>query len=58
MFISVLGIVIKCIDGNWCELSHPNILGEMVAVGGTELLFEVGELIKIYKGKGREKHDT
>lgn len=53
LFISVLGIVIKCIDAQWCETVNPKVLAELLSVGGAEILFELGELIKIYGSKNR-----
>lgn len=50
IFIWVLGITIKCIDARWCEAINPKILEDMITVGGVEILFELGELIKIYGG--------
>lgn len=57
MFIWVLGIVIKCIDGNWCEPVNPKVLTDLMAMGATETLFEMGQLIKIYREKDRIRHN-
>jgi len=53
LFISVLGITIKCIDAQWCETANPKVLADLIAIGGVEILFELGELIKIYGAKKR-----
>lgn len=58
LFISVAGIVIKCIDGNWCESVNPRILTDMIALGGVEILFEMGEFLRIYVGKDKIQDES
>lgn len=57
LFISVLGITIKCINAQWCEAVNPKVLTDLITIGGVEILFELGELIRIYGAKDRVRHN-
>lgn len=56
IFIIILGgqFAVKCIGGNWCEPMNPKLLNDLISLGGTELLFEIGTILKIYRGKDKK----